>query len=152
MQRITITMDDELLAAVDALMARRGYASRSEAFRDIVRGMVDRDAAAAPDTPCVATLTYVYDHETRALAQRLTRAQHDRHDLMVANLHVHLDHEACLEIGVLRGTAGEVTQFADQLTTQRGVRHAALHVVPVTVREERHTHGGSAAPHTHLTA
>ncbi|MBN8908856.1 MAG: nickel-responsive transcriptional regulator NikR, partial [Rhodospirillales bacterium] len=69
-----------------------------------------------------------------------------------ANLHVHLDHETCLEIGVLRGAAGEVTQFADQPTTQRGVRHAALHVVPVTVDEERHTHGGAAAPHTHLTA
>lgn len=152
MQRITITIDDDLLAAVDRLAAQRGYTSRSEAFRDIVRGMVDRDAAASPETQCVATLSYVYDHETRALAQRLTQAQHDRHDLMVASLHVHLDHDACLEVGVLRGAARDVAQFADTLTTQRGVRHASLHIVPVKVSEQRHRHGEDDAPHTHLTA
>jgi CopG family nickel-responsive transcriptional regulator len=152
MQRITITIDDDLLAAVDGLMAERGYASRSEAFRDILRARLDREAAGSPETACVATLSYVYDHETRALAQRLTHAQHDRHDLTVASLHVHLDHDACLEVAVLRGPAGEVGRFADTLTTQRGVRHAALHLVPVRVTEERHRHGGADVPHTHLTA
>ncbi len=152
MQRITITIDDDLLAAVDGLMAQRGYASRSEACRDILRERLDHDAAASPATPCMATLSFVYDHETRALAQRLTHAQHDRHDLTVASMHVHLDHEACLEVAVLRGSAGEVAQFADALTTQRGVRHAALHLVPVKVTEPHHHHGSAATPHTHVTA
>jgi CopG family nickel-responsive transcriptional regulator len=151
-QRITITIDDDLLAAVDELMGCRGYTSRSEAFRDIVRSMMNRDAAASAETPCVATLSYVYDHETRALAQRLTHAQHDRHDLTVASLHVHLDHDACLEVAVLRGPSGDVAQFADTLTTQRGVRHASLHMVPVKVSEQRHRHGEVDATHTHLTA
>lgn len=70
MQRITITIDDELLATVDAVMERRGYASRSEAVRDMVRETASREIALADKTPCVALLGYVYDHETRALAQR----------------------------------------------------------------------------------
>jgi CopG family nickel-responsive transcriptional regulator len=152
MQRITITIDDDLLEAIDRLARRRGYASRSQAFRDLARDMMDRETTAAREAPCVAALTYVYDHATRDLAQRLTHAQHDRHDLAVANLHVHLDHEACLEVAVLRGPSGQVRSFADTVTTQRGVRHAHLHLVPVTVSEERHRHGGTATPHTHLTA
>jgi CopG family nickel-responsive transcriptional regulator len=152
MQRITVTIDDDLLAGIDRLMATRGYASRSEALRDILRARLDREATASPASPCIATLSYVYDHETRALARRLIHAQHDRHDLAIASLHVHLDHDTCLEVAVLRGPTGEVTRPADMLTAQRGVRHAALHVVPVTVTEARHRHGAAATAHTHLTA
>ena len=151
MQRITITIDDGLLTAVDALMARRGYTSRSEAFRDIVREMADREGAADPAAPCIATLGYVYDHHTRNLAGRLIHTQHDHHDLSVANLHVHLDHDACLEVAVLRGAAGSVSALADAMATQRGVRHARLHMIPVTVTDQ-HRHEPGAEAHRHLHA
>ncbi|TVQ29783.1 MAG: nickel-responsive transcriptional regulator NikR [Geminicoccaceae bacterium] len=131
MQRITITIEDELLAWVDQVMRRRGYPSRSEAFRDLVRESLGREAAAAdPERPCVATLTYVYDHERRDLARRLTHVQHHHHDLNVATLHVHLGHETCLEVAVLRGPSSSVQEAADAVVTQRGVRHGHLHVVP----------------------
>jgi CopG family nickel-responsive transcriptional regulator len=152
MQRITITIDDELLATVDAVMERHGYASRSEAVRDMVRETASREIALADKTPCVALLGYVYDHETRALAQRLTRTLHEHHDLSVAGMHVHLDHETCLEVSVLRGAVGEVRGLADVLTAQRGVRHANLHVVPVERSTAKHNHGGREAAHTHLHA
>jgi nickel-responsive transcriptional regulator NikR len=76
-QRITITTDDELLAEVDGLMARRGYASRSEAVRDIVRDMGDRRGAETPKSECIAALSYVFEHGTRDLASRLTDAHHE---------------------------------------------------------------------------
>jgi CopG family nickel-responsive transcriptional regulator len=152
MQRITITMDDDLLAGVDALMRRRGYESRSEAFRDIVRDMMSREVAAQPDSPCIATLSYVYDHATRELANRLTKTHHDHHALSTASLHVHLDHETCLEVSVLRGRAGAIREFADAVTTQRGVRHASLHIVPVQVSTDAHSHGGEIRPHEHVRA
>jgi CopG family nickel-responsive transcriptional regulator len=151
-QRITITIDDDLLAAVDTLMTQRGYTSRSEAFRDIVRDSIDRRGADDPDAACIATLSYVYDHATRDLAGRLTGAYHHRHDLAVASMHVHLDHEACLEVSVLRGSAGAVGAFADALATQRGVRHARLHTIPVKVSSANHRHGDDAAAHPHVHA
>lgn len=101
-------------------------------------------------TPCVAVLGYIYDHETRALAQRLTHALHDHHDLTVAGMHVHLDHESCLEVSVLKGSASAVRGLADVLTAQRGVRHASLHVIPVRVSNARHDHGSGAAVHPHI--
>lgn len=148
MQRITITIDDELLALVDALVAQRGYASRSEAMRDLLRDAAKREAP--PETPCIATLSYVYDHAVRDLPRRLAEAQHAQHDLSVASLHVHLDHDACLEVAVLRGASGAVRRFADTVTSQRGVRHHALHMVPARVEEARHDHGAGAHRHPHV--
>ncbi|MCO6418733.1 nickel-responsive transcriptional regulator NikR [Siccirubricoccus sp. KC 17139] len=150
MERITITIEEELLATVDALVARHGYASRSEAMRDLLRQAAAREAA--PETPCIATLSYVYDHGVRDLPRRLAQAQHAHHDLSIASLHVHLDHAACLEVAVLRGASGAVRRFADEMTSQRGVRHHALHLVPARVEEARHDHGAGAHRHMHISA
>jgi CopG family nickel-responsive transcriptional regulator len=151
MQRITLSIDDELVEALDRHMRRRRYGSRSEALRDILReaqAHERRDAAA--DGYCVATLTYVYDHGTRALGQRLTQAQHEHHDLQVATLHVHLDHDSCLEVSVLRGAARAVQKLADDTISQRGVRHGQLHLVPATVDRREHSHGGARHSHEHV--
>jgi CopG family transcriptional regulator, nickel-responsive regulator len=150
MQRITITIDDKLLETLDAAIERRGYASRSEALRDMIRDSAREAAALADAAPCLAVLAYVYDHETRALAQRLTQSLHEHHDLTVAGMHVHLDHESCLDISVLKGRTAAVRELADTLTAQRGVRHANLHLVPVRVSKTRHDHG--AGKHTHMHA
>jgi CopG family transcriptional regulator, nickel-responsive regulator len=152
MQRITITIDEGLLETLDAVVQRRGYASRSEAVRDMIRDMATQEAASADAAPCIAVLSYIYDHETRALAQRLTHALHDHHDLTVAGMHVHLDHESCLEVSVLKGITSAVDGLADVLTAQRGVRHANLHIVPVRVSHARHYHGSGAANHQHVHA
>lgn len=150
MQRVTITIDDDLLAIVDSMVTDRGYTSRSEAFRDLVRESRTRDPATDTSDKCVATLTYVYDHSTRNLAQRITQTHLDRHDLVVATLRVHLDHESLLESTVLRGKTLEVTAFADSLTGQRGVRYAHLHTIPVTIERAQHHHGDETMLHDHL--
>ena len=150
MQRITVTIDDELLAAIDTLIVRRGYQNRSEAIRDLARaGMAQLDERSLADHQSVAALAYVYDHERRALAKRLTRAFHDHHDLSLATMHVHLDHESCLEVAVLRGAMNDIRHFADHVTAERGVRHGKLVAVPVEVEAATHTHGGRGHPHLH---
>jgi CopG family nickel-responsive transcriptional regulator len=129
-QRITITMEDGLVAELDGLMARRGYHNRSEALRDLMRaGMRQMDAPNDED-PCVAALVYVYDHHRRDLPNRLAHEFHDHHALAVSTLHVHLDAHNCLEVAVLRGTAGDVRHMADHVTTERGVRHGQLVLLP----------------------
>ena len=129
MQRITITIDDDLLLAVDGLCTERGYASRSEAVRDIVRDALAPTRAAEAETPCFGALSYVYRHTTRDLARRLTGGGH-HHGVSVASLHVHLTHDDCLEVAVLRGSATAMRAYADTVTTQRGVRYGHLHLIP----------------------
>jgi len=152
MQRVTLSVDDELLETLDRHMTKRRYASRSEALRDILREAqarekLEEDQAGREDGFCIATLAYVYDHETRALGRRLTQAQHQHHDLQVATLHVHLDHDSCLEVSVLRGPVKAVRALADDTVSQRGVRHGQLHLVPAELGRERHRHG-----HDHIHA
>jgi CopG family nickel-responsive transcriptional regulator len=130
MQRITITIDDNLLSAIDQLCEQRGYGSRSEAVRDIVRDAVAPSRAAqAEETPFYGALSYVYSHGTRDLARRLTDEGH-HHGVSIANMHVHLTRDDCLEVAVLRGSVSAMQSFADSVTTQRGVRYGHLHLIP----------------------
>jgi CopG family nickel-responsive transcriptional regulator len=151
MERITITIDDDLLATVDSLVKKRGYPSRSEAIRDLVRDAAQHEHTAAGRGHCVATLSYVFDHATRELSQRLVNAQHDHHDLGIATTHVHFDHESCLEVAILRGPIDAIVGLADALTAQRGVRHAKLHVIPLKPAG-RHRHDSGTPHHTHHSA
>ena len=152
MQRITITIEDDMLHLLDEAVRQRHYPNRSEAVRDMIRGMASREAAARSQTPCMGLLGYVYDHETRALAQRLTRTLHDNHDLTVASTHVHLDHQSCLEVSILKGPSAAVHELAEALTAQRGVRHVNLHVIPLDTSEAQHEHRPGLALHSHIHA
>jgi CopG family transcriptional regulator, nickel-responsive regulator len=151
MQRITVTLDDELVEELDRFQREKGYQNRSETLRDLARAGLSQRRADDAKGACVAALVYVYDHETRALAKRLAHAQHHHHDLSVATLHVHLDHDSCLEVAVLRGAGGEVRHFAEHVIAERGVRHGQLMIIPVDVASETHTHGGDKA-HAHSHA
>src|ERR1700741_4491482 len=132
MQRITVTIDHELVEALDKVIATRGYQNRSEAIRDLTRaGMAELPENSPANHEGVAALVYVFDHEGRELAKRLTRSFHDHHDISLATMHVHLDHESCLEVAVLRGGMSDIRHFAENVISERGVRHGRLVAVPV---------------------
>ena len=144
LSRIGVAIDTDLLAQFDRLIQHRGYGSRSEAFRDMVRDALINEAASADDTLVVGTITLVYDHHQRMLSDRLTAAQHDFHHAMLSTLHVHLDHDNCLEVVVVRGPAGEVRRVADTLIAMKGVKHGRLTLTSerpgAAARPRRHSH------------
>lgn len=156
MERITISLDAELAAEFDRLIGERGYKNRSEAVRDLLRAHLEAARRQRGEAShCVANLSYVYNHHERDLAERLTSLQHGQHDLTVATMHAHLDHENCLESVVLRGPTAAVRSFADALIAERGVRHGQLNLIDVEVDSGRaHGHGyrpaGSGHGHVHL--
>ncbi len=152
MQRVTITLDDDLMADLDRIIASRGYQNRSEAIRDLARSGLEQAAVeVAGSRHCVAAVVYVYDHHARELPKRLTFRRIPSPPRAFANmtLHVHLDQESCLEVTVLKGRGAEVQSFADQVIAERGVRHG--HVVYVPAPElMAHSHAHSHAHgHTH---
>ena len=145
MQRITITLDDELMDDLDALIAERGYQNRSEAIRDLTRaGMQQTSQAPGKSGDCVAALVYVYDHAQRDLSRRLVDTYHHHHDLSLATLHVHLDDDNCMEVTALRGPGNEVRHFADHIIAERGVKHGRVVMMPMgkkTGAKKGHSHG-----------
>lgn len=148
MQRLTITIDDDLLAEVDGFIAQHGYANRSEAFRDLLRGGLEHSGAATSgNRHCIATLSYVYDHAARELPKRLTNDYHEHHDLAQATLHVHIDHDFCLEVTVLKGHGSDVKAFADRVIAERGVRHGHVVMMPIEPHGHGHTHAHGVKAH-----
>lgn len=171
MRRITISVNDDLADEFDRLLDLRGYQNRSEAFRDLVRHALEADRLATDTaTHCVACLSYVYNHHEHDLAARVTAAHHAHHDVSVSTMHVHLDHDHCLEAAILRGPTAEVKRFSQALMAVRGVRHGQVNLVPVEVgrphehvratathdqpdehhEHDNHTHGDDSLPHVHI--
>jgi len=152
MERFTISLDDKLAHEFDHWITARGYANRSEAVRDLLRGELERtrqhdDAS----LHCIACLSYVFNHHERDLMERITGLQHEHHDLGVATMHAHLDHDHCLETVILRGPTQAVRRFADSVCAERGVHHGKLNLISVEQHQpHRHDHRAKGATHVHL--
>ncbi len=133
MHRVTITLDDDLMEKLDAIIAERGYQNRSEAIRDLARiGIQQTSRDAGDDAACFAAMIYTYDHSKRDLPRKLTQNFHRHHELSRATMHVHLDHDQCLEVTILDGHANELQHFADHIFSERGVRYGRLVTIPTS--------------------
>ena len=124
--RFGVSLDESLLKKFDALCDERGYQTRSEAIRDLIRNSLVQQEWDNTAQEVVGSLTLVFDHHTSNLSQRLTAVQHDFHEHIISSMHVHLDHDNCLEILVLKGSAQDLRSLAQQLIATRGVKHGKL--------------------------
>lgn len=124
--RISISLEENLLESFDQLIACKGYATRSEAIRDLIRDLLIRQEKRHQREEQVAVVTMVYDHHARELAAKLIDKQHHHHDLVVSTLHVHLGERNCLEVSVLRGSGHDVMHLADELLATKGVLHGEI--------------------------
>ncbi len=151
MQRVTITIDNQLYNEIEKLAKARGYQNRSEIIRDLVRAGISETDETSQSGDCIASVVYVYDQETRDLPQRLAHTFQRAHDLSVATMRIALDHESCMEIAVLRGKTKAVQQLANEIIAERGARHGRITMIPATIETTRHKHGDRHAhAHEHI--
>ncbi|MET0372501.1 MAG: nickel-responsive transcriptional regulator NikR [Sphingobium sp.] len=153
MQRITISLDEALGEALDQMAQARGYGSRSEAMRDLVRDGLERwRGEDGQGSHCVANLSYVVDRRVRGLPQLIADVQHAHHDLIASSMIVRLDHDHSLETVVLQGSTDAVRAFADQVRSERGVRLGSLNMLAVTPTDDHHhEHDHQHRGHHHLS-
>jgi CopG family transcriptional regulator, nickel-responsive regulator len=120
--RTGISLEQDLLERFDQIVAQKGYGSRSEAIRDLLRDhFVEEDIVS--NKVVVATITLIYDHHQPKLSEQLVSAQHDYKGQVLATTHVHLDHHNCLEVIILKGSGMDVKKFAEKLLSLKGVKH-----------------------------
>jgi len=124
--RISISLESALLDAFDRTIEAKGYATRSEAIRDLIRDRLVREEGQSASGEGVAVVSLVYDHHARELAARLIDKQHHHHDLVVSSLHVHLGERHCLEVSILRGPMAKVRHLGEELLATRGVLHGEI--------------------------
>jgi len=149
--RTAISLDSDLLSEFDRIIKQKGYGSRSEAIRDLVRDLAVKSEIAR-NRNIVATLTLIYDHHQPQLSEQLIEAQHHYSGKVLATTHVHLDARSCLEVIILKGRGLEVQHFADRLLSLRGVQHGKLVMTAVkqsAKRAPKHSKKSLNSGHSH---
>jgi CopG family nickel-responsive transcriptional regulator len=126
--RFGISLDRVLLERFDRLTDKKGYSSRSEAIRDLIRDSLVMEEWESDTVETVATITIVYSHDTRELTDILTDLQHHYFHFIISSMHIHLDEHNCLEVIVVKGKAKDIKAIADRLIGTRGVKHGKLTV------------------------
>ncbi len=124
--RFGVSIDSQLIKKFDALVERKGYPTRSEAIRDMIRDMLVEDEWETGEQETVGTITIVYNHHTRELDHALTDMQHKSFHQIISALHIHLDAHNCLEVLVVKGKSQDIRKIADRLIGARGVKHGKL--------------------------
>jgi CopG family nickel-responsive transcriptional regulator len=124
--RFGVSIEDVLLRRFDGLLAAKGYGSRSEAIRDLIRDLLVSEEWEAGTEETAGTITIVYSHDTRELTETLTDLQHRHHAAIVSTMHIHLDNHNCLEVLIVRGRGKEIKKIADRLIGTKGVIHGKL--------------------------
>lgn len=124
--RFTTSLPQPLLSSLDEMVREKGYDNRSLAIADMIRDHLVEHRQQHGDHEIAGTITIVYDHHKRHLQSLLTVLQHDHTDIIISTLHVHLDHDNCLEVLVVRGPAASVKSMADAVIATKGVKHGRL--------------------------
>ena len=124
--RFGISLESPLLKRFDRLIKKKGYASRSEALRDLIRDSLVSEEWESDNTETVGTITLVYSHDTRELNDTLNDIQHHNHQLVISTTHIHLDGHNCLEVIIVKGRAEDIKAVADRLIGTKGVKHGKL--------------------------
>ena len=125
LRRFSVSLEDGLLADFDDFIKRRQYTNRSEAIRDLIRNQFIKEEW-GEDKEVIGVITLVYDHHQFQILERVNEIQHDHHRMITSTTHVHMDHDNCLEILIVRGLASEVRTLSDRLIALRGVKDGHL--------------------------
>jgi CopG family nickel-responsive transcriptional regulator len=124
--RLSISLPAKLLREMDRRVTGRGYSSRSEFVRDLIREKMIEKKWSEGKEEVVGVLTISFDHHQRELTNRLTEIQHRRFVNVLCSTHVHLGHDHCLEAIILKGRPSAVEKLALEIGGLKGVRYAGL--------------------------
>lgn len=125
--RFGVSIDQDLLENYDRLITERGYATRSEALRDLIReALIQQKIETQSEVHALGSLTLVYDHHARNLVQEMGAIQHDFHDNILSVMHLHVSHDDCMEIVALRGVVSEIVELSNRLLSLKGIKNGKL--------------------------
>ncbi len=126
LSRFGVSLDNDLLKKFDSLIEQKGYANRSEAIRDLIRDSLVKSEWEDEEQDTIGTITIIYNHHNLQIDQKKTEKEHHHHHQIISTMHVHLDHDHCLEVSAVRGKARDVRKIADTIIGMKGVIHGKL--------------------------
>lgn len=136
--RIGVSLEPELLDEFDEMIIRKGYGSRSEAIRDLIRDSLAEKDWKNPDQYMVGTITIIYDHNAGNISEKLMELQHKSNNNVSTTIHVHLDQDRCMEILLVSGALKDLNKLSDEITSIRGVLRGRLTMASPTTAHLHH--------------
>lgn len=140
MQRLTISVDEDIARAFDALIEERRYKNRSEAFRDLLRRELAQNAFERQNADCVAVVSYAFDHHARNLSSKMVEHQHEHQSIVISSMHVHISQNKCVETVVMRGPYDKVHRLAQDTIAETGIEEGAVNYIAVRQDDEKEHH------------
>jgi len=126
LKRFGVSIEQDLLEKFDSYISLNSYRNRSEAIRDLIRKEFVEQEWSRSDEFVAGAIVMVYDHHKHEVVDKLLNIQHEYNDLIISSQHVHLDHDNCFEIVVVKGKMNKLTDLASKLKSIKGVKHASL--------------------------
>jgi len=124
--RFGVSLKADLLKKFDTLIGNRGYSNRSEAIRDLIRDELVSAEWKSEEKETVGVFSFVYDHHLSDISQAINNIQHNNLDIIRSSTHVHIDHNNCLEVIILKGKSNEIKKLTDLLASTNGIKHGKL--------------------------
>jgi len=125
LQRLSVSLDDELVRQFDAKIKAEGCPTRSKAVGDLIRASLVKTEWKS-GSEVAGAIVMVYDHHKSDISKKLTSVQHDFHKVILSSQHVHLDHDNCLEIIAVQGRPKDVETLLSRLKSVKGLKHVSL--------------------------
>ncbi len=125
--RFGVSISATLSEKFDQLIRQKNYANRSEAIRDLIRKELVQEEI-DKNSEVIGVVNILYNHHKRELGEKLTDLQHEHHSLVLSSMHIHLDHDNCVEVIIMRGTSQHVKNLADLLIASKGVKHGTVNL------------------------
>ena len=128
LKRFGVSMAEDLLKDFDEINKRKGYKTRSESIRDLVRNLIVQEKWSTASKDSIGVISLVYNHHIRELDRKLNEIQHKQHANVMSSLHIHLDYHNCLEVIIVKGKSKDINKIADNLINVKGVKHGTLSI------------------------
>ena len=128
LKRFGVSMAEDLLNDFDEINKRKGYKTRSESIRDLVRNLIVQEKWSTASKDSIGVISLVYNHHKRELDRKLNEIQHKQHANVISSLHIHLDYHNCLEVIIVKGKSKDINKIADNLINVKGVNHGTLSI------------------------
>ncbi len=126
--RFGVSLPDDLIKKFDRIIKNKKYENRSKAIGDLIRNFIVEEEWKYDNKNSIGTINLVYDHHKREILNKLNGIQHDFHEYIVSDTHVHLDHNNCLDVIIVKGKTGRIRQIADTLISVKGIKFGKLSI------------------------
>ena len=129
--RFGVSVEEDLLENFDRIIENKGYNSRSEAIRDLMRDYIIKEKWNIKSEKVAGSISLIYEHDVYGLSEKLTDIQHHYHDVIISTLHVHLDEKNCMEVILVRGKVEKIKKLYNEISSLKWVRHTNISITDI---------------------